>query len=158
MAILKKGFQAAGGVLKSIVDVKSWLGYDFLKYSSVSLFGSIRESFSPRKPTLYETFDEAIARLNLSEEDITTIKARLLRNALIYLCCATLLFSYMLYLFWNGLLLAGFISFFVVLLFCVKALEAHFHSFQMKQRKLGCSLKEWAHSFLTHGVHHEDKK
>ncbi len=147
MGVLK----VAGGVVKSVVDVKGWLGYDQIKYQSKGLAGMLRQGFRIQKATYKETFEQAMARLNLSEEDLQGLTHRYKRQMYIYIFCAFLSFLYLIYLFWNVHLIAGLITFFIVALFIVKACGVHFYLFQIKHKKLGCTIKEWLDGKVTQG-------
>ncbi len=132
-----------GGVVKSVVDVKSWLGYDRLKGDSKDLLGIIKTGFSAQKTSYKETFEEALIRQNISENDLPNLVHRYKIQMFLYILFATIISIYMLYLFWGVHLFVGFITFMIVILFIVKACSIHFYIFQIRNRKLGCTLKEW---------------
>lgn len=139
MGLLK----VTGGAIKSIFDVKSWLGYDQLKETSKSLINAIKPGFASKKATYKETFEEAIARHDLTEDDLVHAIHRYQKQILIFSFFSVGGAIYTLYLFWNAHFFAGLISLALTLLLVVRAFAAHFYIFQIKNKKLGCSLKEY---------------
>ena len=123
MGVLK----IAGGLVKSVVDVKSWVGYDQLKYQSKGLASMLRHGFSVQKPTYKETFEQAMIRLNLSEADLQGLTKRFSRQMYLYILCAILSLLYLIYLLWTIHLIASLITFFIVALFIIKACGVHFY-------------------------------
>lgn len=145
MGVLK----VAGGVIKSVVDVKGWLGYDQIKYQSKDVTGMIRHGFRIQKATYQETFEQAMTRLNLSAEDLQGLVHRFTLQMYLYIVCTVFALLYLIYLFWNIHLIAGVITLFIVALFIIKACAVNFYLFQIKHRKLGCTLKEWLDGKVT---------
>jgi len=95
-----------------------------------------------------ESFDEAVARLGLQESDVKQRESMFLKQAIVYLFVGFFILLYGVYLganqSFNGLILCLVVSFVAL----ANAFRAHFWHFQTKQRKLGCSFKEWLDSTL----------
>jgi len=70
---------------KPFVDVPGWLGLGQLKYYTHILFGSLKPSFTAHKGTRKETFEQAMARLNLSEDDLKLRARNYIRQTIIHL-------------------------------------------------------------------------
>ena len=136
-------FKVAGSVVKTCADVRTWTGFDYLKDNTVSLTRYGKKLISPRKASFQESFEEAQNRLGLEEKDITKIEQRFLRLSYFYCLLTGSILCYMLYLFWHAALISGCIATLVSLLSAVKAFESNFYYFQIKNRKLGCTLHEW---------------
>lgn len=132
-----------GNMAKSCVDVKSWIGYDTMKGATRTLFRSFRALTIGKKASFTESFDEAITRLDISENDLQALTKRFLFETYFYLVVTACITGYMLYLFWQAALISGFLTILVILLGLLKTFESHFYYFQIKHRKLGCTFKEW---------------
>lgn len=129
------------------VNISSWLGYQSIKSSTKSLINDSKTSFNVEHSALAETFEEAIARLNITEEELQTRKIEFTRLFLMFFTIAGGIFLY-------GLIIAitykNLIGFFISIGLCVfamsQAFKYHFWSYQIKARRLGCSIKDWFHS------------
>jgi len=140
MGVLK----VLGSIAKPSVDVKTWVGYDNLKNSTKNLAALFKMVFKkPQKVTLQESFAEAVERLNLTEQDLQRMMKNFLIHSYIYLSALSASLIYMLYLVWHAHWYAGFFMLIIATIFCLKAAEANFHHFQIKQRKLDCTFKQW---------------
>jgi len=126
------------------VRPKKWLGTERLKEEGKAvkqIYGSLASKVSAKKESI--TFEESMKKYNLDEAGL---KVRM-RNAL-YITAFCLLGSlftlgYMFLEFANGLVIAGFMCVMLTLMLWVYALREHMNYFQMKRRKLGCTVKEW---------------
>lgn len=136
-------FAVVGNVAKSCVDVKSWISYDTVVSGGKAFSNSFKALSTPRKATFQETFEEAVKRLDLSEEALQVIAKRFLYQSYFFLLTAAVTAVYMLHLLWKGALFPGFISLLILMLFLTRAFETHFYHFQIEHRKLGCTIKEW---------------
>ncbi len=138
-------FRLIGKVAGRIVDVRvdRWVSLNYVKDSFKQMTGSFRYLFVPAEPLYQETFEEAIIRLALTEQDLKTRLKEFRSLTRFFLSIAGALLCYTLYLVIR-------LSFFGVLisvclsLFCVaQAFRFHFWSFQIQQKRLGCSMEEW---------------
>lgn len=142
---MKKFFRNLGGLLLPIGRVKRGLGLGELKKSYSSLASDAKEMFThdKNKHVTKETFEEAIARYNLTEEDIASRKKNLLVSSLFYAGIAVALFCYTLYLLFSGVLLGSFIGLVLTAMALGLGFRDHFWYTQIKQRRLGLSVREW---------------
>lgn len=131
---------------KPLIDVPSWIGYHQLADTTKSLFGSFKSLFTIQKATRKETFAQAMKRLGLTEADLTQRKKEFTRLTLIFLFIALAIYIYTGYLISQGSIHASIAGFCIGSLSVIMAFRYHFWLFQMKQRKLGCTLKEWLDS------------
>lgn len=138
---VKKGF-----------NVKRWLAFDEVKSNTVSVKKLAQDVFSnpADKPAQPETFEQAVKRFNLSEQDIQKRMQMLFYTALGCVVGMVLALLYAIYLFSSGMVLAGFMSTLLGLSMGVYGFREHFNYFQMKQRRLGCRIGEWF-KFLCQG-------
>lgn len=134
--------------LKLVLDVPSWMGLNRIKRQSRFLVQWIKPIFTPRKKSLTAapTFEEAMTRFNLTEKDLEPIMHRYIYFTLFYLFLGLLSIGYTIYLFFHKSLIAGFTTILISIIIFLKAFSSHFWYFEIKHRKLGCSLKEWFNS------------
>lgn len=133
------------------LNVKRWVGIDHIKENGRiigGLFNSLFNSSSKKETTRKETFEECMRRLNLSETDLIE---RIKSGKKIILFCllgSGLTLIYLFYLLSYGRYLASVVTFVLTLLFLVYAFREHFNIYQIKQRRLGCSFKEYFNSYF----------
>lgn len=134
-----------GKVFTTIVNIRvdRWLGYDYIKYSIGQTIDSARTLFTPQKAERVETFEESLKRLNITEEELKRKEADFARLFVIHLLLAFMIFCYAIFLFYKGNLGGGFMSICLITYPLSLAFRFHFWLFQIKNRKLGCSIKEW---------------
>ncbi len=138
-----------GGTLKSMIDVPRWLGWKQLKYNVTYLFRWLKPYFKAQKITRRETFQEAVARLDLTEDDLQKRAKHLIYECMFYLSLACICLGYTFFLFCNKHIIAGIFAIIVSALILIKAGAAHFLRFQIKHHKLGCTIREWINGQTT---------
>ena len=133
-------------IFKPLVDVSTWLNLKQIRENGHSILQMAKDVFVPGKATRQETFEEAMNRLNLTEEDIKKRTIEFNRLIAIMLTLFFLIISYGIYLAWQGSW-SGFLPCISMSLFVLGlAFRYHFWLFQIKQRKLGCTFREWLDS------------
>lgn len=132
---------------RSFVDVKRWLATEQIASSGRVLIDGAKSLLLPRKSEIVETFDEAIIRLNLSEENIGERAKQFFNMACVYFGITIILCVYAVYLFTKGSVGAGLICVSLSTLSASYALREHFWYMQMMKRKLGCNFTDWAKFF-----------
>jgi len=90
-----------------------------------------------------ESFSHAVSRLALDEQHLIQIQNGYLRNAIIMFFLGIFFGIMGIYLIFDGLVAAGLVTQLFTFLSFLFALYMHFWFFQIKNRKLGCSIKEW---------------
>lgn len=133
------------GSLRSIVDVPAWIGFKWLKGNTIGLFQFARQTITGQfaKTDKTETFEQAMQRQNLSEQDLALRVQALQRDSYIFAGATILSLLYMFYLFWNVHFFAGILTYLVSMLFLSQFAKCRFWLFQIQQRKLGCTITEW---------------
>lgn len=136
-----------GDTAKSVVDVPSWVGYKYLKNIANSIYAYVKSMLkgAHSKAVKKETFMQAVERLQLTEEDLQKKSRHFTHQIYFFLLLATCCLVYSFYLFFQAAIFAAIFSLFIVVFLLLKAYIAHFWRFQIKQRKLGCTFKEWLH-------------
>lgn len=142
-------FRFTGGLFKSMINVKGWVGYNDLKNHSTAIGRMVKTGFKPQQAAYQETFEEAMNRLNLSEADIQRMYSRYQLQFYLFIGGAILGALYTLHLFWNGHLFAGLLALILVCLMVFVGCAGSFYAFQIKQKKLGCTIQEWMDGKLS---------
>lgn len=131
--------------LRTFVNPSAWLDLNNLSYITGGIWGLIKPLFvAPQAPQNVETFEQAQQRLNLTEEDLKERETSYLSFSYIFVISAAIVLIYSLYLLihhgtWLGFLL----GIAATAVFLSQAARFSFWSFQVRHRKLGCTLEEW---------------
>jgi hypothetical protein len=140
-----KIFRLLGAPFRPFLKFSTFLGLKEIKGSYQNMSGMAKELIKPdEKPAIInETFEEAKARLNLSEQDLAQRQKSFLRTSIGYLVGAVLLVGYMLYLLFTGVLMGVFIAFVLVFVALAFGYKEHFWYTQMRHRRLGLTFRDW---------------
>lgn len=128
------------------VRVDKWMSWDYLGETSERFRVLLLDIVIPKKATRAETFEEAMVRLELTEEDLKERKLEFSRLFYFFIILSALIVSYGLYLAFTGSMISSLICFGLAIYALAQAFRFHFWLFQLKQRKLGCTIKEWINS------------
>lgn len=146
---MKKIFRGIGRTIKPFVNFPSWMGWKQIAQGGSTIktaAKSLMDNTSPDQPIRRkETFEQAVVRLRLSPEDLKQRMKQFRMMAFLYGAIGLGLFVYTIILFINFSIMAGLLSVTLSALAFALAFRQHFWYFQMKQRKLGCTVKEWFH-------------
>lgn len=142
---MNKFFRNLGRPFKPFLNFSTFLGLKELKGSYQNIADLTKSTFTRKKPEEYvqETFEEAIARLGLTEQDVALKKRNFLTMAICYLAIAGALFLYMLYLLFTGVFLGTFIAFILIIVALSFSYREHFWYTQMEHRRLGLTFQDW---------------
>lgn len=130
---------------KTFFDPRAWLGYDSVKEETQSVWSIFKTIFraKPISAEHEESFEEAMKRLSLNEEDIHRIGQSYLSYALSFLVLGIAVGGFSIFLLLSGHFLDFFLGSAVTALLIANAFKNHFYYFQIKHRKLGCTFEEW---------------
>jgi intracellular multiplication protein IcmV len=129
--------------LTRIFNVKAWLDFDRIRSFTLYITDGFKTMFLPQKKAKGESFAQTIAKFKISEEELAKKQTALRRLSFLMCGIALFIFAYAIYLMFYGSLKAVLISIILMLLALVFAFRYHFWYFQIKKRKLGCTIKEW---------------
>jgi len=142
---------------KTFINPREWLGYDSLKGQTQTIRSFIKDAATVQKPERTETFQEALSRLDIKDEELKSTAKTYLTYAFIFLGLAIVDFSYGLYLlFHHGAFLGLVLSLAVCALLLAQAFRYHFWFFQIKSRRLGCTVQEWRDDLLGKKRNHHE--
>lgn len=137
------GLKNAGGYLVNF-KVNKWVGYDQIKATSSSLLNLGQNVFTPQQANYIETYEEALQRLKITEIEIQQRRTEFTRLMIVYLLLAIAVFAYSVYIVVMYKNIMGFLIGFVLTIYALThAFRYHFWIFQIKHKKLGCSLRDW---------------
>ena len=136
-------FQKTRNVLKNNFNLRKWSDIDRIQADSLGLLGFIKRLFQAKPKTRVESFEQAMARMNLTEQTIGERKTALFRLTCMMLFFAGLAFMYCIYSLVNHAYLASIMTFMITLVALTLAFRYHFWYFQMARRKLGASIQDW---------------
>lgn len=146
---IRKGFSWAFG---PFVNVFGWLGYSTIKDITRGMVGTAKIYLVPQEEVDdKESFNEAQQRLKLSEQAMTEKAQDFFRVFLIYAIIAGFIFLYAFFLLFDGYFRSFFLAAVIGCLALANAFRYHFWYFQIKNKKLGCTLKEWREGHIDGG-------
>lgn len=130
---------------KTFFNPRGWFGYDLLKSHTQVIWGVLKNLFSPASaPRRVETFTQAMERLRLAEADIQQVAKNYFLYSLVFAAFGAIACGFSFYLLIHHGTAAGWILGLASSALCfVYSFRYHFWVFQIKQRKLGCTFKEW---------------
>ncbi|GAB4393258.1 MAG: type IVB secretion system protein IcmV [Gammaproteobacteria bacterium] len=137
-------------VVTPFVNVKAWMGWNNLKSTTADLKGLCKEVLTVHKPkTGGETFEQAIQRLGLTEKDIQRRMQEFKYLAMLQAVLFVGVFLYSFYiLFYADHIHGFFVGIALSLAIAALFFRFHFWYFQLKQRRLGCTFKDWLHGWI----------
>ena len=143
--LLKAAVRTTKKVAGHIINIRAdkWIGVDYLTSITKDNLAWAKVIFTPKKTEREETFEQALARLNLTEADIIDRKHEFTRLFNLFATLSLILLTYGIYLAFQGNYM-GFAMCFGLTIFSIgQSFRYHFWLFQIKQRKLGCTFQEW---------------
>lgn len=136
-------YRAARGLYKNFFNVSAWLSFDYMKNSFASMYALLKSIFQKPESTRQESFEQAMLRMNLSEKDIDQRYEQSKRLSWLYATMMSVIWAYSLYLFLVAPLLSGALAFVVGGICALKFVKMRFWMYQIRERRLGCSLRDW---------------
>lgn len=128
---------------KTFIDIPSWLGMPVLRAHFKTTWVLARGLYKPSSTVRKETFNEAVGRLQVTETDLHNIIENYRFNVGLFAFMSLFTASLAGYFLLTGYLAPVLLSMAVAILFLSQAFKYHFWLFQIKKRKLGCTLQEW---------------
>lgn len=136
------------GFFKSMFNVRLWTGYDRIKDQGSQIKDEYQRMFTVKEAGHEENLEEVMQRFQLSESDLQDRMRDFYRLSMMMLVMFVPVFCYFVYMLISLHLHAAFLSLVVSFFPLVLAFRYHFWYYQLKQRRLGVTFKEW----LRHGV------
>lgn len=126
-------------------NYKAWADWDRSKSIYLYFVNIFKKLFIPQKvdKTKIKSFATVIAEMKLSENDLLLKAKSLKRLCFLMLFMAFLFYGYSMYQMLYGGILSVILSLVLMAVSLTLAFRYHFWYFQIKKRKLGCSIREW---------------
>ena len=133
---------------RRLINFSSWIGMDSIRSLANQIRHMSSEIMTVRKSDRVESFDGAMSRLQMTEEDIQSKIHDFSIRANIYLTILVLGLCYLCYLIYHLYFTASVMMFsFSTLMFSFFFRES-FWKLQLKERKLGLSFSYWFYRML----------
>lgn len=144
-------FKSSKKTASRLVDVRvdKWVSLDYLSETADNFKVILLDSVIPKKATYSETFEEAMNRLELTEADLVQRQKEFSQLFYFFISLSIVIMSYGLFLAFTSTMVAALIAFCLSIYTLAQAFRFHFWLFQLKHRKLGCSIKEWLNGSLA---------
>lgn len=126
-------------------DFKTWGDWKRTKSMTDFFVNAFKRLFVPRKlnPEDAQKFDELVEKMALSDEDLKNRLTNFRRLYILMIVAAFFFYAYAMYQLLYGGLLSVILALVVMFVCVALAFRYHFWHFQIKHRRLGCSLTEW---------------
>jgi len=136
-------FSGVKKVITPLVNVPRWMNLKDISVIGGMIVGVAKTLFIPEKTTVTESFEDALIRLRLTEADIEARRKEFRRLVVFFSLITLALLAYDIYQFSQGHIRAGILVSVLTSIALVQVFRYHFWLFQIKQRKLGCTVREW---------------
>lgn len=129
---------------RNYIAVGKWLNYENITHSFKNFISTFFGAFFiPKRSTHIDSFEETAKRYQLSDEDLKQRESFLFYMSLLMFIVFLCVVGYAIYMFISQHIRAGIITSSISLVAAAFAFRYHFWHFQIKQRRLGCTIKEW---------------
>ncbi|CAM2916927.1 type IVB secretion system protein IcmV [Legionella worsleiensis] len=139
----KKSGTRIGNMFRRIVNIRTWSDWDRMNAFTLYLINGFKRLFISQKNVEVESFDLAVNKLKLTDAELQAKQNALFRLSMVMLTVAGLIFFYSGYQLLYGSIKAVVVSLVVMMIALVLAFRYHFWYFQIKHKKLGCTVIEW---------------
>ncbi|HJN37797.1 MAG TPA: hypothetical protein QF353_03370 [Gammaproteobacteria bacterium] len=128
---------------RKFINFSGWVGYSSLKRTAGQIFDLARQLYTIQKAERKETFEEAVQRLQFSEEHIEERLINFRNMARVYLAVFAGGLLYMAYLLIHQYYMASIMMVSFLMLIISFYFRESFWYTQLKQRKLGLTFSDW---------------
>lgn len=135
--------------VKDNTNVKGWTGWDVVKGNAKIVSGFVEGFKAPSSatPPVQMDFNEAMKKYGWTEADV----ARRMRMSLVVAAVCVVLslaaFGWVFHLLIKGFFLSALVSLALSILMLAYGFREHFLYFQLKQRRMNCTMNEWFSGF-----------
>ncbi|CAN5146987.1 type IVB secretion system protein IcmV [soil metagenome] len=130
-------------LIKPFVNFPKWMGFKHLLGYAQATKETLQDLTTPTKATRSESFEQALLRLHITEPELATRRQQLFWLCILFSVIAFGIFCYAGYLFTHLWFRGGMVGLVVAAIAATLAFKQHFWLYQIQQRRLGCSWKEW---------------
>lgn len=134
---------------KNNLNVKGWASWDSIKKGGQVVGELVKDFKVPTNGIVKRNFADAVREYGLSEHDI---ELRMRSSLRVSIFCAVLglaAFCWMILLLIKAMFLSSIVALALAVLMFAYGFREHFHYFEMKQKRLDCTVKEWFLSLFS---------
>ncbi|PIZ05114.1 MAG: hypothetical protein COY58_00700 [Gammaproteobacteria bacterium CG_4_10_14_0_8_um_filter_38_16] len=138
--------------VKDNTNVKGWVDWSAVKENGRTIGSFIKSIKTPdlNVPVQKTTFEAAVKKYNLSDAQLQQQMRSHFRVACVCLLLGLGALGWAVKILLQGMITSSFVSVALSILMLAYAFREHFLYFQIKQRRLGCSVHDWFFtSFLS---------
>ncbi len=128
------------------IRVDKWMSLDHIEETFDRTKFILKDMLKPKKAQRHETFEQAMERLALDEEDVEQRKREFAKLTIAFMCIGLFILFYGAFMLYKGHAWITLITAFLSIYSFSQAFHFHFWLFQLKNKKLGCSFSEWFNS------------
>jgi len=128
---------------KPFFNVRGWVDAERLGKQTRDLRDTLKSIAIPDQAHYSETYEEAVQRLDLSEQEIQTRMGGYKLTAVIIFMLMFAIIAYGIELLMHGSYRGGIVALAVSMVAFGQGFKFHFWYYQLKKRKFGCTFKEW---------------
>lgn len=139
--------------LRSVFNFRAWADWSRFRNTSNYFLTIFRRIFliRPIDASQIKSFDDVMTGLGLTEETLKKQEKGLRNQWILMLFLAASFYIYAMYQLLYGGFLSVVLSLIVMFVALALAFRYHFWCFQIRRRKLGCSLTEWFNATFVKG-------
>jgi len=134
---------------KDNLNVKGWASWDSIKKGGQVVGDLVKDLKAPTSVAAKRNFADVVREYGLSENDLQLRMKSCLRTAAFCAILGLAALCWMIFLLTKGMFFSGVAAFSVGILMFAYAFREHFHYFEIKQRRLDCTVKEWFVSLFS---------
>ncbi|MDF1758540.1 MAG: type IVB secretion system protein IcmV [Legionellaceae bacterium] len=142
----------AKALFQRFFDYKAWSDWDRSRSIAFYFINMVKKIFVPQKINKenIKSFATVVEEMKLTEEDLIIKQKSLKKLCVIMLVTSFIFYVYSMYQVLYGSFLGVILSVVLTFVCLTLAFRYHFWYFQISNKKLGCTLKEWfTESFMS---------
>lgn len=137
------------GIISGLQNmISNSLGYGRLKKNAQGIKSIAAGLTTTQEATREETFEEALVRLNLTPQDIEKREREFKRLVMIFSILGIVVLGYFIFSVTQKALIASLGSLGIFFFILAQLFRYHFWLFQIRQKRLGCTFKEWLRDLI----------
>lgn len=138
--------------VKNNTNIRKWSAWDAIADNArviASLAKGLKGPDLSAAPAVTQTFDEMAEQYGFTEDKLRVRMKLHFRVAFFCLLLALVALVWVVVLLFKLMFLSSIVALSVAMLMFSYAFREHFYYFQIKQRRLNCTMKEWFFSFFS---------
>lgn len=138
-------------VFRRIFTVRQWIDWERVKGFTSFLISGFKNLFVVKSSKKAQSFDAVKAKFRLTDAELLEKQRGLFRMFILMMIFSAFIFIYCLYHLVIANYYTALLSFIVTLIALTLAFRYHFWHYQIKYRRLNCSISEWFNQCVIGG-------